>query len=74
MKSYKRQVRTFIVRLWFEPTESGGAPGEWRGEAEQVAPKTDEPRRSNFRTLDGLVGALKNLMDRSHERRRSRIG
>ena len=74
MKIYGRQVRTFIVRLWFEPTESAGAPGEWRGEAEQVAPNTDEQRKSNFRTLEGLVGALKDLMKRNHERGRSWTG
>ncbi len=74
MKRHDRQVCTFIVRLWFEPTESVGSPGEWRGEAEQVAPKTDEQRKSSFRTLEGLVGTLKDLMDRSHEKRRSRTG
>ncbi len=74
MKSYDRQVCTFIVRLWFEPTESVGSPGEWRGEAEQVAPKTDEQRKGSFRTLEGLVGTLKDLMNRRHEGRKSWTG
>ena len=48
--------------------------GEWRGEAEQVAPRTDEQRKGSFRTLEGLVGTLKDLMDRRNEGRRSWIG
>ena len=74
MKRYDRQVCTFIVRLWFEPTESVGSPGEWRGEAEQVTPKTDELRKGNFRTLEGLVGTLEDLMNRSPKRRRKWTG
>lgn len=51
-------TRTFVVRLWFEAADaSGGEGGEWRGQLREVP----GGRIAYFRTVEGVVAALKKL-------------
>lgn len=58
------RVHTYIVKVWLERIADPAEGGEWRGEARDV--ETSAVRY--FRTLDGLVGALEELLAESDAR------
>lgn len=48
---------TYVVRLWYEAGGGNDCEGEWRGQVREVP----GGRTAYFRSIDGVVAAMKRL-------------
>lgn len=55
----EQETRTFVVRLWHEPSTPGGESAELRGEIRDVISGDVQ----YFRFMDGLMEAIRSLME-----------
>ncbi len=55
----KRDIHSFIVRIWNEATDQNGTPTTWRGSIDHVG----QGERLYFYELDGVVRFIREQLD-----------
>lgn len=56
-------VHSFLLKVWFEPSESSDEEPEWRGEVKHLL----SGETVHFRRLTGISGAVEDALSRTPE-------